>query len=103
MDTYRKAHNITSPLVLIPHETGERARGVYWVKQGPKKSSGNKGSGGGRVCVGDGLDATGRMVSLRVKGSYSPNTLGKMPADGPEGVNVLQLTGRNDLMMCKKP
>ena len=83
---------------------------MYWVKPGPKKAS-SSGSGGsssgggkkGRVCVGDGLDATGRMVSLRVKGSYSPNTLAKMPPDGPDEVNVLQLTGRKDLMMCKTP
>ena len=104
MDTYRTAHNITSPLVLIPHDKGEQARGVYWVKPGPKKvSSGSVGGKKGRVCVGDGLDSTGRMVSLRVKGSYSPNTLAKMPPDGPDEVNVLQLTGRKDLMMCKSP
>ena len=54
VDEYRSTHNITTPMVLIPYAKGEIARGVYWVKD-PLRSS--------KTCVGDGLDAQGKMVS----------------------------------------
>ena len=41
-------------MVLIPYAKGEIARGIFWVKE-PLRSS--------KTCVGDGLDAQGKMVS----------------------------------------
>ena len=62
VDEYRTTHNITTPMVLIPYAKGEIARGVYWIKE-PLRSS--------KTCVGDGLDAQGKMVSQ----SYIVNTI----------------------------
>ena len=33
IDLYRQRHSITEPIIQVPHEQGEEARGVYWRKQ----------------------------------------------------------------------
>jgi O-methyltransferase len=121
IDAYRLKHGISDsdePLIMIPHQHGEIVRGVYWRKKMDRPL---------KQCVGDGTDpdhsdeedGTDRRLSLRkkksdlklkqgkisrsalrVRNSYNPGQLVKMPPEGPANMTILGLQGKTNIRMC---